>query len=55
MIVFRSGVYRGGAVTAFALNSSPTMPTKLVFTSDALRSQPVDAYILSPVDGVLSK
>ena len=55
MIVFRSGVYSRGAVTAFALNSSPTIYSKLVFADKALRSQPVDAYIMSPVGDVLSK
>ena len=39
----------------FGLNISPTVTSQLVFTDTVLHQQPIDVYMLSPYDGVLSK
>jgi len=54
--VFRAGgQYKDGAVTVFGLNISPTQTTCLVFNESVLHHQPIDIYLLSPYDGLLSK
>jgi len=50
-----SGRYKHGAVTVFGLNVSPTDTAYLDFGESPLLEQPVDVYILSPYDGILSK
>ena len=55
-VVYRAGgLYKRGAVTVFGLNVSPTDTTHLLFTDSPLHQQPVDVYMLSPYDGILSK
>jgi len=49
------GQYKAGAVTVFALNISPTNTTHLVFNDPVLHQQPIDVYMLTPYDGILSK
>ena len=55
-IVCRAGgLYKRGAVTVFGLNVSPNDTSHLVFTDSILHQQPIDVYMLTPYDGVLSK
>ena len=55
-IVCRAGgQYKHGAVTVFGLNISPSDTTHLVFNDSVLRQQPIDVYMLTPYDGILSK
>jgi len=55
-VVYRAGgLYKPGSVTVFGLNVSPTEAAYLDFSESPLRQQPVDVYILSPYDGILSK
>ena len=48
-------MYRDGAVTVFALNSSPKVASHLIFTNPVLKNQPIDAYVLAGKDGILSR
>ena len=56
IVVCRTGgLYKHGAVTVFGLNISPTDTIHLVFSDTVLRQQPIDVYMLTPYDGILSK
>jgi hypothetical protein len=56
-VCFRSGRYEAGAITVFALNVSPDDASQLVFTDPVFKDQPVDIYLVCPVNSgdVLSK
>jgi len=49
------GLYEPGAVTVFGLNVSPTDTSHLVFNESVLHQQPIDVYLLTPYNGILSK
>jgi heparanase 1 len=51
----RHGVFPAGAVTVFGLNISPDNASELVFDHSALQQQPIDVYMLSSDDSILSK
>lgn len=53
--IVRSSLYQDGAITLFALNMDPVTTSYLVFSDSILRDHSFDVYMISSLNGILSR